>query len=282
MTTITRDPNRALWEARARGEQDPAWESLGTEPDGIEQEVVGVPAGLWLRPPDAPAGAVVLAVHGGGFVGGSAATHRRLFGHLARAAGAATLAVEYGLVPDHVFPSQLDTVVAAYQWLLNEGATRIAVTGDSCGATLALGLALRARDEGLPAPASLLLMSAWTDLEATGASYDSGSDPFFTREVVRGLGAGYLAGADPRGPLAAPLHADLRRLPPTYLQVGGAESLLDDSRRLADRLQDAGVGVRLDEWADQVHTFQMGAGRTQVAIDAIGRGGSWLRSTLVS
>jgi epsilon-lactone hydrolase len=281
MTIITRDPNRALWEARARGEQAPAWESLAAEPDGVGQETVDVPAGLWLRPPGAVAGPVILAIHGGGFVGGSAATHRRMFGHLARAAGAATLAVEYGLVPGQVFPSQVDTMVAAYEWLLDRGATRVAVTGDSCGATLALSLALRARDEGLPPPASLLLMSAWTDLEATGASYDSGSDPFFTREVVRGLAAGYLAGADPRDPLAAPLHADLRRLPAMYLQAGAEESLLDDSRRLADGLRDAGVAVRLDQWADQVHTFQMGAGRTEVADDAIGRAGSWLRSTLV-
>jgi len=282
MTIITRDPNRALWEARARGEQTPAWESLAAEPDGIEQEVVGVPAGLWLRPPDAPAGPVVLAIHGGGFVGGSAATHGRMFGHLARAAGTAMLAVEYGLVPDHVFPSQLDAMVAAYERLLDRGATRVAVTGDSCGATLALSLAVRVRDLGLPPPAALMLMSAWTDFEATGASYDSGSDPFFTRELVRGLAAGYLAGADPRDPLAAPLHADLRGLPTTYLQAGAEESLLDDSRRLADRLRDAGTAVRLDQWADQVHTFQMGAGRTEVADDAIGRAGSWLRSTLVS
>jgi monoterpene epsilon-lactone hydrolase len=282
MTITTTDPNRALWEARARGEEAPAWESLSSEPDGIEQENVDVPAGLWLRPPGAVTGPVILAIHGGGFVGGSVATHRRMFGHLARAAGVATLAVEYGLVPEHVFPSQLDTMVAAYVWLLDRGAPSVAVIGDSCGATLALALALRARDEGLPRPASLLLMSAWTDLEATGASYDSGSDPFFTREVVRGLAAGYLAGADRRDPLAAPLHADMRRLPPTYLQAGAEESLLDDSKRLADRLRDAGVDVHLDEFADQVHTFQMGAGRTQAADDAIGRAGSWLRSTLMS
>jgi epsilon-lactone hydrolase len=279
-TNTTTDPNRALWEAQARGEQAPTWESLSAEPAGIEHENVDVPAGLWLRPPGAATGSVVLAIHGGGFVGGSVETHRRMFGHLARAAGVPTFAVEYGLVPDQVFPSQLDTVVAAYRWLLDRGATDVAVAGDSCGATLALAVALRARDEGLSRPASLLLISAWTDLEATGASYDSGSDPFFTRAVVRGLAAGYLAGADPHDPLAAPLHADLRGLPPVYLQAGAEESLLDDSKRLADRLRDAGVDARLDEFADQVHTFQMGAGRTQVADDAIGRAGSWLRSTL--
>jgi epsilon-lactone hydrolase len=278
--TITRDSNRTFWEGQARGLQA-EWEELGSEPDGIDEAYVDAPAGLWLRPSGAPAGPVVLAIHGGGFVSGSAATHRRMFGHLAQATGVATLAVEYGLVPEHVFPSQLDTVTGAYQWLLDQGATRIALAGDSCGATLALALAVRARDAGLPRPASLLLISAWTDLEATGASYDGGSDPFFTRDVVRELGAAYLAGADPSDPLAAPLHADPRGLPPTYLQVGAEESLLDDSRRLADRMRQAGVHVRLDEFAEQLHTFQMAAGRTAVADDAIGRAASWLQSTLL-
>ena len=277
--TTTSDPNRVHWEAVARDEPTD-WAGLATEPDGIGQEWVDDPAGLWLRPPDALAGPVVLAIHGGGFVSASAATHRRMFGHLARASGVSTFAVEYRLVPDHVFPSQLDSVTTAYRWLLDRGATRVAVAGDSCGAGLAVALALRARDTGGALPASLLLMSAWTDLEATGDSYDSGSDPFFTRELVRALGAGYLAGADPHDPLAAPAHADVHGLPATYLQVGADESLLDDSRQLANRMRDAGVDVRLDEFADQLHTFQMAAGRTGVANDAIGRGGSWLRSTL--
>jgi epsilon-lactone hydrolase len=224
---------------------------------------------------------VILAIHGGGFVSGSTATHSRMFGHLARAAGVTTFAVEYGLVPEHVFSSQIDTVTAAYRWLLAGGAGPVGVAGDSCGATLAVSLAVRARQEDLPTPASLLLLSAWTDLDADGSSYDAGSDPFFTRELVRGLAAGYLAGADPHDPLAAPVHADPHGLPPTYLQVGAQEALLDDSRRLAHRMRAAGVEVRLDEFPDQLHTFQMAAGRTTVADEAVGEAGSWLRATLV-
>lgn len=277
--TLIFDPNRVHWEAVARDEVTD-WAGLATEPAGVEAICVEDPAGIWLQPADAPAGPVILAIHGGGFVSGSAASHRRMFGHLARAAGVPAFVVEYGLVPDHVFPSQLDTVTAAYQWLLDRETTKIAVIGDSCGAGLALALALRARDTGLTPPACLLLMSAWTDLEATGDSYESGSDPFFTREVVRALGVGYLAGADPRDPYAAPTHADLHALPGTYLQVGAEEALLDDSRHLADRMEAAGVEVRLDEFAGQLHTFQMAAGRTVTADDAIERGGSWLHSGL--
>ena len=280
MTTTTHDPNRSMWQARARGDQDPPWEELGTAPEDVEVEPDERPAGLWLRPPGAAAGPALLAVHGGGFVSGSARTHRRMFAHLARAAGLPTFVIEYGLVPEQVFPGQVDTVLAGYRRLLEQGWSRIALTGDSCGATLALSLALRTRDAHLPPPAALLLMSAWTDLEATGTSYDTASDPFFTRDLVRALAAGYLAGTDPRDPLAAPLHADLRALSATYLQVGAEESLLDDSRRLGQRLQRAGVPVQVEEFAGQLHTFQMGAGRTAVADDAIRKGGSWLRSTL--
>jgi acetyl esterase/lipase len=282
MTTATDDPVRRFWEAQARGEDIP-WESLTAEPDGVERVSVDVPSGLWLRPADARAGTAILAIHGGGFVSGSIATHRRMFGHLARAAGVSTLAIEYGLVPEgHVFPSQIDTVEAAYRALLDSGVTRVALAGDSCGGTLAVSLAVRARDGGLPLPAAMLLLSPWSDFEALGQSYDSGSDPLFAREFVRGLGAGYLAGADSHDPLAAPIHADLRGLPPAYLQAGAEESLLDDSRRLAHRLRDAGVAARLDEFPGQLHTFQMAGGHTAVADDAIERAGSWLRSTLSS
>jgi acetyl esterase/lipase len=124
-------------------------------------------------------------------------------------------------------------------------------------------------------------MSAWTDLHAAGGSYAGGTDPFFTRAAVRDLGAAYLAGADPRDPLASPLTADLRALPPTYLQVGADESLLDDSRSLAARLHNAGVKVHLEEFPGQLHTFQMAAGRSDVADRAIGKAGTWLRSALI-
>lgn len=274
------DPNRVLWLERSVGDASRAWESIGAEPTGIDEEETD--AGLWLRPAGAesePQPTVLLAIHGGGFASGSVQTHRLLFGHLARASRMPAFAVEYGLVPRHVYPSQLDAVTKCYRELTRE--YTVALVGDSCGATLALGVALRARDEGLPTPGGLMLMSAWTDLAAEGGSYDSGTDPFFTRDLVRGLAAGYLAGADPGSLYASPIEADPRGLPPTYFQVGRDEALLDDTRLMAQRLRTAGVEVRVDEFAGQLHTFQMAAGRTAAADKAIESAGTWLRSILV-
>jgi acetyl esterase/lipase len=279
--TTTIDLNRLLWQERAAGDSTRAWESLTTEPEGILEEPAELPSGpgLWLRPPGGTDDRVLLAVHGGGFVSGSIDTHRRMFGHLALASGMTTLVVDYGLVPEHVYPAQLDQVDSAYLTLTQAVTGRqVAVVGDSCGATLALGVALRALDVGRPAPAALLLISPWVDLSISGDSYDAGTDPFFSRELTRGLADAYLAGADRGDPAVDLTRADLSRLPPTYVQVGGDEALLDDARLLA-RLAPA---VELEVFPGQLHTFQMAAGRSPAADDAIARAGSWLHRTLVS
>ncbi|MBD3941252.1 alpha/beta hydrolase fold domain-containing protein [Microbacterium sp. NEAU-LLC] len=240
----TPDANRRHWQAVAAGGEVPPWQELGAEPTGIVATRIDDPPGLWLQPAGGDTSAAVLAVHGGGFVGGSALTHARLFGHLALAAGVPVFAMDYGLVPEHVFPSQLEQTAHAYRWL-RARVPRVALAGDSCGALLALGLALQAEDRDA-APRALFLMSPWTDLDAAGASYDHGTDPFFTRDVVRSLADAYLAGAYRHDLRTAPLDADLRDLPPTLVQAGGDEALLDDAVALARRLGLAGVDVRLD------------------------------------
>ncbi|GAA1999048.1 alpha/beta hydrolase [Microbacterium ulmi] len=279
---MTTDPNRRHWELVARSPDATDWGELAREPAQLRTERVERPAGAWLRPPRPVSDAALLCIHGGGFVSGSVATHRRMFGHLADASRLPAFAVEYGLVPQHVHPDQLETVVAAHRWLVGQGFARIAVLGDSCGALLAIWLAQRMRGIGFAPPIALVLLSAWVDLEADGGSYDSAPDPFFTRDIVRSLAAAYLAGADPRDPRIAVLRADLSGLPPVLLQVGGDEALRDDSIRLAERLRVYDVPVRLEEFEGQLHTFQMAAGRSAAADDAIGRAGRWLRSILGS
>ena len=259
------------------------WDVLTGEPGGVdylEVDAGGIPA-LWAVPhgiaSDAPA---LLCFHGGGYVGGSMFTHRKMFAHLAKAIGARALSIDYTLLPQGgVFPRPVVEGVTAYQWLLDQKipAGNIAFAGDSAGGQLAITVQLQARSQGLPLPAAALLISPWTDLEVTGESMDDNkdNDAFFTRQGIAELAAGFLNGHDPRDPEIMPLHADLRGLGPLCIQVGDQELLLDDSRMLAGYAQKAGVDVRIEEFPGQQHSFQMAAGLAAEADDAIARLAAW-------
>jgi monoterpene epsilon-lactone hydrolase len=273
----------ARW-ARGDGGGDDSWGDITAEPGGVdylEVDAGGVPA-MWIEPHGAARDRVIVAYHGGGFVGGSLYTHRKMVGHLAKAAGVRALLVHYRLAPRFPYPAQIEDAVAAYRWVVGQGLTA-ALAGDSSGGGLCVVAARRIVDTDLPDPAALLLMSAWVDMEMTGSTYqtNAATDVFFTREMVQGLVDAYLPdGASSKDPLINALYADLTRLPPMYLQVGADEALLDDSRRLADLARAAGVEVRLDVFAGQLHTFQMAAGRTPEADDAIRRLAAWTRPKL--
>jgi epsilon-lactone hydrolase len=266
---------------------DESWGDLTAEPRGVdylETEVGGLPA-MWAVPKGATTDRVLLCIHGGGFLGGSIYTHRKMFGHLAKATGARALLASYHLLPEGAFPVPADDVTNAYRWLLGQGisAGNIALAGDSVGGWLAVVVQLRAREQGLPLPAAALLMSPCVDMETTGESYDSNrdSDPFFKREVVRAIIQGFLGeAADLRDPGVNPLYADLSGLGPVYIQAGGDETLADDARLLADHATKAGVDIRLDIFPDMLHTFQMAAGRAPEADDAIREMADWIRPRL--
>lgn len=220
---------------------------------------------------------VVLYVHGGGYVMGSAGSHRDVTGRLSKAAGARVLSLNYRLAPEHPFPAPVDDAVAAYRWLLAQGISpgNIAVAGDSAGGGLAIATLLALRDAGEPLPAAGIGISPWVDMEGTGESMTTRAavDPVVQKEGLLGMAKLYLGDADPRNPLAAPLHADLAGLPPLLLQVGDAETLLDDSTRLAEKARTAGVDVTLKVWDEMPHVWHLFAptlpeGRQ--AIDEIG------------
>jgi acetyl esterase/lipase len=266
---------------------DESWGDLTAEPRGVdylETEADGLPA-MWAVPKRASRDRVLMCIHGGGFVSGSIYTHRKMFGHLAKAAGARALLVSYHLLPEGAFPVPADDVTSAYRWLLDQGisAGRIAFAGDSVGGWLAVTVQLRAREQGLPLPAAALLMSPCVDMETTGESYEANqdSDPFFKREVVRGIIRSFLGeGTDARDPRANPLYADLSGLGPLCIQAGGDETLAGDARLLAEHASNAGVDVRLDIFPGMLHTFQMAAGRAPEADDAISKMAAWVRPRL--
>lgn len=262
------------------------WDVLTAEPGGVdyhETEFAGSTA-WWVVPHGCTQDRVILCVHGGGFVSGSVHTHRKMFAHLAKAAGVRALVVGYPLLPEGVHPVPLDGVFAAYKELLRSGvqAGHIALAGDSAGGGLLFGLQMRARDEGLPLPAATMPISPWVDMEVSGASMETNREveALFHQSWVAQMAAGHLGGTDPRDPYVNALYADLTGLGPLYIQVGASEVLLDDSRRLAEHAEKAGVEVRLDVFPEMQHTFQMMAGRAPEADDAIARLGTWVRPLL--
>lgn len=274
-STMNPDPENLVTNAQ--------WDLLTGEPGGVdylEVDAGGVPA-LWAVPHgSAQDGPVLLCFHGGGYVGGSMFTHRKMFAHLAKAVGARALSIEYTLLPQGgVFPRPVIDGVTAYQWLLAQQipAETIAFAGDSAGGHLAMTAQLRARAQGLPLPAATMLISPWTDMEVTGESmeHNKDNDAYFSRAMIAELAAAFLDGHDPRDPETMPLYADLRGFGPIYIQVGDQELLLDDSRMLAKYASEAGVDVQLDEFPDQQHSFQMAAGLAPEADDAISRFAAW-------
>ena len=295
MPSIQSEAVRTHWTMSRRAMEEPddvrpdleSWGDLTAEPRGvdyIETDAGGVPA-MWLVPKRSVKDRVLLCMHGGGYLSGSIYSHRKMFGHLAKAAGVRALIFDYRLAPAHVHPVQVDDAVTVYRWLLDQGvrADRVAFTGDSAGGGLSITAQLLARQRGLPLPAAAMPFSPWVDIEVTGDSYDTNRarDPFFHRDVVRGFADIFLgANGDPRDPLANPLYADLAGFGPIYIQVGADETLLDDARRLHEHARRAGVEASLDIVPDMLHTFQMAAGRAPEADEAIQRMADWVRPRL--
>jgi epsilon-lactone hydrolase len=265
----------ARWAVGDMGEDD-QWGDVTAEPRGLDYAEVsagGVPA-MWLVPPGADFDRAIVALHGGGFVGGSLYTHRKMYGHLAKAVGVRVLLATYRLAPEFRYPAQVEDAVTAFRWAAARTAA-VALAGDSSGGGLAVQVALRQ-----PGVAALVLLSPWIDMDPaqTATSYEenAGTDLFFTRPMVQGLIQQYLPeGTSGLAPDVNAFHADLSALPPVYVQCGGDESGRGDSERLA-KLTDA----RLDVFDGQLHTFQMAAGRSPVADEAIGRLAAWVRPKL--
>jgi len=239
----------------------------------------------WHDPAGGATDRVILYLHGGGYVIGSPQTHERLVGHLAKAAGCRALNLDYRLAPEHPHPAAVEDATAAYRWLLAEGyrPEHIAISGDSAGGGLTLAALLAIREQGLPQPAGAVPLSPWTDLQGTGESMTANAahDLIVQKPALLGMAAAFLGeGNDPRDPLAAPLYGDYRGLAPLYIQVGGDETLLDDSTRVAERAKAAGVEVQLDVFPEMQHVFQSSVGNVPEATDAVERAGVWLRAKL--
>jgi monoterpene epsilon-lactone hydrolase len=232
--------------------------------DDIKRERVdigGLP-GEWSIAPGSDASRVLLFFHGGGYCSGSILSHRRLVTEAGRAARARTLAIEYRLAPEHPFPAALDDAFAAWNFLRISGiaAEHIVVGGDSAGGGLTIALINRLRDAGERLPGCVWLLSPWTDMTLSGSTLATKDavDPIIHKAYLAELVEAYLPrDIDRRDPRVSPLYADLRGFPPTLIQVGACETLLEDSVRFAAAAGAANVAVTLEIWPDMIHAWPM-------------------------
>ncbi len=259
---------------------------LARDPGGVDYldvDADGTPC-LWAVPHGCREDRVLLALHGGGCVTGSRFSHRKLFAHVAQAVGCQALIVDYRRAPEHQFPSQVNEVLKVYEWLLKRGIKphHIATIGDSAGGNLCTTVVLAAKASKLPLPAAVLPLSPWYDMEATAPSFDTNAkvDRLISREMSLNMSGLYLGSASPQDPLANPLHADLTGYPPTYLQVGGFEAIMDDALRFAARAKAAGVDVRCDVYPEMQHVWHFMAGKAPEADDAIQKLAAWVKPKL--
>jgi monoterpene epsilon-lactone hydrolase len=259
---------------------------LASDPGGVDYldvDADGTPC-LWAVPHGSSNDAVLLCFHGGGCVTGSRFSHRKMFAHIAKAVGCRALIVDYARAPEAQHPAQVNESLKVYEWLIAQGIkpAKIGSVGDSAGANLCTAVVLAARDKGLPLPGVVMPLSPWYDMEAKGETFQSNAkvDRLVNAEMSLGMSQMYIGETSAQDPLVNPLFADFSGFPPTYIQVGGYEALLDDSLRAVKRAAAAGVEFKCDVFPEMQHVFQFMAGRAPEADDAIQKLASWARPKL--
>ena len=258
------------------------------EPEGVtyaETDAGGVRA-LWCIPVDSDPDRVLLHSHMGGTVVASMYSDRKAAGHIAKAAGARSLVLDFRRSPEHKFPAQIEDVRNAYNWLLQQGyrPENIASVGHSIGGNFAVGLALALRDEGAALPGAIVSISPWVDITMSNETYNSNAErdrllsrplaEFFRSSWLDGTGVGF---DDPRVHLLA---ADLSGLPPTAVSWGADELLAGEDAEFARLLEAAGNDVLVREVEGGQHSFIIGAGWVPEVDEAIAEIGKWLQSKL--
>jgi acetyl esterase/lipase len=244
----------------------------------------GVPA-EWSIAPGSDASRALLFFHGGGYCSGSLKSHRRLVTEAGRAAAIRTLAIDYRVAPEHPFPAALEDALAAWRFLRDQGmeAHRIAVGGDSAGGGLTVALVTHLRDRGEEVPGCLWLISPWIDLTMSGGSMVSKDavDPLIHKAYLEELAEAYVPkGIDRKDPRVSPLYANLQNLPPMLVQVGSAETLLDDAVRFAGAAGEADVSVTLEIWPHMIHAWPVWNAKLEPGRLALASAGAFIRQRL--
>ncbi len=261
------------------------WGQPALEPESVSyrSDCVGGVEAIWALPEGADATRVILYTHGGGFAVGSADSHRKLAGHLAKALGVTACILHYRRAPEHPFPAQIEDAVAAYRALLAKGhePAKIATAGDSAGGNLAISSVMKMRDLGLKLPGAVIAFSPWLDMALRGKTLESnaGTDALVSRGVLEAMASMFLSGkTDPLDRFANPLENDFTGFPPLYIACGDMETLQSDSETLFAKARAQGVNATLSVVPGMQHVFPALAGRAPEADREIKRIAAWYRA----
>jgi len=247
-----------------------------------EVDLGGDLPGEWSLAPGSGPSHVLIFFHGGGYCSGSIVSHRRMVTEAGRATRMRTLAVAYRLAPDHPYPAAHEDAMRAWRFVRTRGIApgHIAIGGDSAGGNLTITLINRLRAAGEEQPACAWLASPWTDLTMSGASLEAKAtvDPLIHKAYLEELADAYApAPLDRKNPLLSPLFADLRGFPPTLIQVGSDETLLDDAVRFARALGLADVNVAFEVWPHMIHAWPMWNAKLEDGRRALAQVGEFVR-----
>lgn len=217
----------------------------------------------WLTAKHKDSDSVLLQLHGGGYIGAMRNVYRNFAAAYSELGnGMPVLTIDYRVAPENPYPAALEDAVSAYRWLLMKGyeGDHIFLAGDSAGGGLAMALVMYLKDHGEPLPKGVVAMSPWTDMTASGESYQANfeKDPLFGRTKDSMIyNREYLGLENPKNPYISPLFGDFTGFPPMLLQAGSYEMLLSDSVMVAKKAKEQGVKVRLHVYEGMFHVFQM-------------------------
>jgi monoterpene epsilon-lactone hydrolase len=260
------------------------WHQPTFEPEGVtyKSEVLAGVEAIWALPQGANTKQVILYTHGGGFAVGSAASHRKLAGHLAKQLGVTAVVIDYRRAPEHPFPAQLEDSTAVYKELLARGIQPgdIVTSGDSAGGNLAIATVLKLRQDGVALPGAVIAFSPWLDMEHVGKTLqtNAATDALVGKAILEAMSGMFLGEKGSRtDPLTNPLKADFRGFPRLYINAGEVETLLDNAQDLARIAKAAGVSVTLSVVGGMQHVFPCLAGRAVEADDELRRIATWFK-----
>ena len=227
----------------------------------------------WITCGDVDKDKTFMFIHGGGYYRGSIAATRATVARISAEAKVRCLSIEYRLAPEHPFPAAIDDTYTAYNWLIKEGFNpkNIIVSGQSAGGGLCLALLLKIKENNGIQPKGAVALSPWTDLSQSGKTMitNANIDPVISKKYLDRMANLYLSRASNTSSLASPLYGDLSGLPPMLVQVGSAETMLDDSKRFVEKAKEAKVDIQIEIWEDMFHGWHGSAHILKDAEEAI-------------